>query len=60
MNDELRTADLIAGYAAYTEAAELGEATSDAPAITPTTTTSSAGCAASVGASIYVTVSKGC
>ncbi|MDT9593111.1 LxmA leader domain family RiPP [Nocardioides zeae] len=56
----MSTHDLIAGYAAYTEASELGHA-DDAAAVTPTTaTTSSAGCAASVGASIYFTVSKGC
>ena len=57
----MTTQDLIAGYAAYTDAAELGHADAgDAPGVTPTTTTSSSGCAASVGASIYFTVSKGC
>ncbi|GAA4670261.1 LxmA leader domain family RiPP [Nocardioides nanhaiensis] len=58
----MSTQDLIAGYAAYTEAAELGAADSaDAPGVTPTTTTTSSNaCAASVGASIYFTVSQSC
>ncbi|WP_222192529.1 LxmA leader domain family RiPP [Modestobacter italicus] len=54
------TQDLIAGYAAYTDPSELA-AVEEAAAVTPTTaTTSSNPCAASVGASIYFTVSKGC
>ena len=49
------TQDLIAGYAAYTDAAELGAHAGDGAAgITPTT--SSAPCAASVTVSVSVSV----
>ncbi|MDT9593113.1 LxmA leader domain family RiPP [Nocardioides zeae] len=59
----MTTQDLIAGYAAYTDAAELGQV-DDAAAITPTTSTaSSAPCAASVAsatASIALTIKDAC
>ncbi|WP_164477955.1 LxmA leader domain family RiPP [Nocardioides pantholopis] len=57
----MTTQDLIAGYASYTDATQLSGSEGDAAGITPTTTTaSSTPCAASIGASIYTTVSKGC
>ncbi|WP_222192531.1 LxmA leader domain family RiPP [Modestobacter italicus] len=62
----MSTSDLIAGYAAYTDATELGATQGDAPAISPTTTitTSSSFCvatsAASVGASVDNTFDHGC
>ncbi|WP_122818068.1 LxmA leader domain family RiPP [Nocardioides pantholopis] len=62
----MSTHDLIAGYASYTDAAELGSTRADAPAITPTTTvtTSSAFCAATVSAasaaSVDNTLEHGC
>ncbi|SDP74697.1 hypothetical protein SAMN04487905_10881 [Actinopolyspora xinjiangensis] len=55
----MSTQDLIAGYAAYTNAAELHAGEDDAPAITPTTT-SSFPCGVSVGASVAETVDNGC
>ncbi|MDT9593109.1 LxmA leader domain family RiPP [Nocardioides zeae] len=61
----MSTKDLIAGYAAYTDAAELGHA-DDAAAITPTTTatTSSSFCvatsAAVISASVDNTFDHGC
>ncbi|MQW77534.1 hypothetical protein GHK92_16805 [Nocardioides sp. dk4132] len=51
----MNTQDLIAGYAAYTDAAELENAAGDAPAITPSVT-SSGPCAASIGSAISVSV----
>ncbi|WP_122818066.1 LxmA leader domain family RiPP [Nocardioides pantholopis] len=52
----MSTKDLIAGYASYTDAAELGAQHEDqAAAVTPTVT-SSAHCVASIGASISVSV----
>lgn len=51
----MTTKDLIAGYANYTDAAELGAQHEDhAAAITPVT--SSGPCAASIGVSISVSV----
>ncbi|MQW77533.1 hypothetical protein GHK92_16800 [Nocardioides sp. dk4132] len=54
----MNTQDLIAGYAAYTDAAELRTAHADAPAITPTTTvtTSSAACIGTVSVVTSVSV----
>lgn len=54
----MNTQDLIAGYAAYTDASELGITADNAPAITPTTTvtTSSAFCAATASAASAATV----
>lgn len=59
----MSTKDLIAGYAAYTDAAELGTAHADAPAITPTTTSSAfcvATSAAVISASVDNTFDHGC
>lgn len=61
----MSTKDLIAGYAAYTDAAELGAQQDEAAAITPTIPITSSGpCAASVAASVsvsvYQTQDKGC
>ena len=48
----MSTQDLIAGYAAYTDAERLAHVAAEAPAITPTTTatTSSTFCAATASA----------
>ena len=59
----MSTQDLIAGYAAYTDAAELGATGGDAPAVTPTTTSSSfcvATSAAVISASVDNTFDHGC
>ncbi|GAA4670283.1 LxmA leader domain family RiPP [Nocardioides nanhaiensis] len=45
----MSTQDLIAGYAAYTDAERLAHVAAEAPAITPTTT-SSTFCAATASA----------
>lgn len=59
----MTTQDLIAGYAAYTDAAELGHA-DDAAAITPSIATTSSGpCAASVASAISsaaLTIKEAC
>ncbi|MDT9593112.1 LxmA leader domain family RiPP [Nocardioides zeae] len=54
----MSTQDLVAGYAAYTDAAELGPV-DDAAAVTPTVT-SSAPCAAGLAASVAFTVDAAC
>lgn len=59
----MTTQDLIAGYADYTDAAAIGTVSADAPAITPTTTSSAfcvATSAAAVSASIDNTFDHGC
>ena len=55
--------DLIAGYAAYTDAAELGQEADQAPAVTPTITSSGicgGAITVSVTVSVYQTQDKGC
>lgn len=52
---------LIAGYTAYTDAADFGaSAEGQSPATTPTVTTSSHVCLTSVAGSIALTYDKGC
>ncbi|SDP74684.1 hypothetical protein SAMN04487905_10880 [Actinopolyspora xinjiangensis] len=55
----MSTQDLIAGYAAYTNAAELHAGEDEAPAVTPSTT-SSFPCGVTVGASVTETLNSGC
>lgn len=59
----MSTQELIAGYAEYANAAELGTASEDAPAITTTVTSSNfcvATSAAVISASVDNTFDHGC
>ncbi|SDP74653.1 hypothetical protein SAMN04487905_10878 [Actinopolyspora xinjiangensis] len=55
----MSTQDLIAGYAAYTNAAELHAGEDEAPAVTPTAT-SSVPCSLVSAASVQNTFEHGC